>query len=132
VRAADAEIEATLSAVPPERRKLVTNHEALDYFAARYGFDVIGTAIPSLSTAAESSAAKLAALADEIDAQGVAAVFADVSSPDDLARALADEAGSHVEVVELLTETLAEPGEAGADYLDLLRLDARRVADALS
>jgi zinc/manganese transport system substrate-binding protein len=132
VRATDAEVEATLSVVPPERRKLVTNHEALSYLAARYDFEIVGAAIPSLSTAAESSAATLAALADAIVAQDVPAVFADVSSPDDLARALADEVGSDVEVVELLTETLAEPGEDGDDYLDLLRLDAQRIADALS
>jgi zinc/manganese transport system substrate-binding protein len=132
VRATDAEVDATLSVVPPERRKLVTNHEALAYLAARYGFEIVGTAIPSVSTAAESSAATLAALADTIEAERVPAIFADVSSPDDLARALADEVGSDVEVVDLLTETLAEPGQNGDDYLGMLRLDAQRIADALS
>jgi zinc/manganese transport system substrate-binding protein len=132
VRATDAEVEQILSAVPPERRKLVTNHEALAYFAARYGFEVVGTAIPSRSTAAESSAADLAALAEAIDANQVPAVFADVSAPDDLARALADEAQLDVQVVQLLTETLAAPGEEGDDYLGLLRVDARRIAEALT
>jgi zinc/manganese transport system substrate-binding protein len=132
VRATDAEVEQILSAVPPERRKLVTNHEALAYFAARYGFEVVGTAIPSRSTAAESSAADLAALAEAIDANQVPAVFADVSAPDDLARALADEAQLEVQVVQLLTETLAAPGEEGDDYLGLLQVDARRIAEALT
>jgi zinc/manganese transport system substrate-binding protein len=132
IRATDAAVEEILAAVPPDRRKLVTNHEALGYFAARYGFEVIGAAIPSTSTAAQSSAATLADLADAIEAEGVPAIFADVSSPDDLARALAAEVGDGVDVVALLTETLAPPGEDGDDYIGLLRLDARRIADALS
>ncbi len=132
IRAIDAEVEAILDAVPPERRKLVTNHESLGYYAARYGFEVIGAAIPSGSTAAQSSAATLADLADAIEAEGVPAIFADVSAPDDLAQALADEVSTDVEVVELLTETLAPEGEEGDDYVGLLRVDAHRIADALS
>jgi zinc/manganese transport system substrate-binding protein len=131
-RAAEyAEVERILSAVPPERRTLVTNHEALGQFAARYGFEVVGAAIPSLSTAAESSAADLAALAETLATHDVPVIFADVSAPDDLARALAAEAGADIDVVPLPTETLAEPGEDGDDYLGLLRLVARRIADAL-
>jgi zinc/manganese transport system substrate-binding protein len=131
IRTVDGEVERILSAVPPERRTLVTNHEALGYFAARYGFDVAGAAIPSLSTAAESSAADLAALADTLATHDVPVVFADVSAPDDLAQALAAESGTDVQVVPLLTETLAEQGDAGDDYLGLLRLVAQRIADAL-
>jgi zinc/manganese transport system substrate-binding protein len=129
--ATDAEVERILSAVPPERRTLVTNHEALGQFAARYGFEVVGAAIPSLSTAAESSAADLAALAETLATHDVPVIFADVSAPDYLARALAAEAGADIDVVPLPTETLAEPGEDGDDYLGLLRLVARRIADAL-
>jgi zinc/manganese transport system substrate-binding protein len=132
IRATDAAVEEILAAVPAERRKLVTNHETLGYFASRYGFEVIGAAIPSTSTAAQSSAATLADLADAVEAEGVPAIFADVSSPDDLARALAAEVGDGVDVVELVTETLAPAGEDGDDYLGLLQLDARRIADALS
>jgi zinc/manganese transport system substrate-binding protein len=132
IRAVDGEIEEMLSAVPESQRTLVTNHEALGYFANRYGFEVIGAAIPSRSTSAAASAADLAALAAAIEAHGVPAVFADTSEPDDLAEALAYEADTAVEVVPLLTETLADDGEEGDDYLGLLRVDARRIAEALS
>ena len=52
LEALDAEIEATLAAVPPERRVLVTNHEVFGYFADRYDFEVVGAVIPSLTTGA--------------------------------------------------------------------------------
>ena len=42
-----------LSAIPPDRRLLVTNHDALAYFADRYDFEIVGTVIPSSSTLGE-------------------------------------------------------------------------------
>ena len=53
LEAVDAEIAAKVDQLPAESRKLVTNHEALAYFADRYGFEVIGTVIPSPSSMAE-------------------------------------------------------------------------------
>ncbi len=45
--ALDTEIGDQLAGIPPERRVLVTNHDAFGYFADRYGFEIIGTVIPS-------------------------------------------------------------------------------------
>ncbi len=45
----DAWIKNQVSIIPPAQRLLVTNHETLGYFAARYGFQVVGSLIPSLS-----------------------------------------------------------------------------------
>ncbi len=126
----DAEMAETLAVVPSERRILVTNHESFSYFAARYGFEVLGTVIPSGSPLAEPSARSLQALADQIDKAGVPAIFAETSSPARLARALAAE-GAQIEVVELYTESLGPAGSAGATYLDMMLTDARRIAAAL-
>jgi zinc/manganese transport system substrate-binding protein len=131
LRALDAEIEALLDPVPAARRVLVTNHEVLGYFADRYGFEVVGTVIPSSTTGAEPSAADVEALAEVIDEQRVPAIFGETSSPSRLARALADAAGDDVEVVTLFTESLGEPGSGAETYLDLLRTDATRIAEAL-
>jgi len=125
-----AEVEQILTGIPAEQRVLVTNHDVFGYFAARYGFEVLGTIIPGGTTLAEPSAAELAELADEIAARGVPAIFAETSSPARLADALAAE-GVDVEVVELYTESLGEPGSDGATYVDLVRTNARRIADAL-
>ena len=126
----DREVAATLDAVPADRRTLVTNHEVFAYFAERYGFEVLGAVVPGGSTLAEPSAADLTDLAAAIDAADVPAVFAETSSPARVAEALAAE-GTDVEVVELYSEALGEAGSDGATYLDMVRANARRIAEAL-
>lgn len=131
LRALDAEIETTLSAIEPDRRVLITNHEVFGYFAERYDFEVIGAVIPGRSTADAASARDLAELAEVVEAEQVPAIFADTSSTDGLARALADEVAG-VEVVGLYSESLGEPGSDGATYIEMMRTNAQRIADALS
>lgn len=126
----DQEVATILDRVPDDRRILVTNHEVFGYFADRYGFEVLGAVIPGGSTLAEPSAAELATLAAEIAAADVPAVFAETSSPSRLADALAAE-GADVEVVELYSESLGPAGSDGATYLDMVRTNAERIADAL-
>lgn len=131
LRSLDSEVETILAPIPADRRILVTNHDALGYFADRYGFRVLGTIIPSLSTLAEPSAADLADLAHAIDQAGVPAIFADTSSPGRLADALAGE-GHDVKVVELFVESLGKPGSGGATYQEMVRTNAERIAAALA
>lgn len=126
----DAEVADLLAGVPAERRTLVTNHEVFGYFADRYGFDVLGAVIPGGSTLAEPSAAELADLAALVEQAGVPAIFAETSSPTRLAEALATE-GPDVEVVELYSESLGEPGSGAATYLEMVRTNAERIAAAL-
>ncbi len=131
LRALDAEVEATLAAVPPERRTLVTNHEVLGYFADRYGFAVVGAVIPATTTQAAASAGEIDALARTITETGVPAVFTDTSATGDLADALAEEVGD-VEVVALHTESLGEPGSGADTYAGMIRTNATRIAGALA
>ena len=126
----DSEVERTLSAVPPDRRTLVTNHEVFGYFADRYDFDVVGAVIPAGTTQAEPSAAQLDELAHTIDEQNVPAIFVETSSPTRLADALADEVGD-VEVVELFSESLGDEGSDGETYADMMHTNAERIAEAL-
>jgi len=128
----DAEIATILTAVAPEDRKLVTNHDALGYFAARYDFEVIGVVIPGGSTLGEPSSAELAALIEEIEHEGVGAIFAETTSPTALAEAVAAEAGADVVVIELFTGSLGESGSGAETLLDMLLSNARLIADGLS
>jgi len=130
LEALDAEVEALLAAVPAERRVLVTNHDAFGYFADRYGLEVVGTVIPSGSTSDGAAAGDLAELAEVVRAEAVPAIFTENVSSDDLARTLADEVGGAVEVVELLTDSLGE--DEGRTYVELVRTNAERIADALA
>jgi ABC-type Zn uptake system ZnuABC Zn-binding protein ZnuA len=108
---------------------LVTNHEALGYFAARYGFTVVGTVLPSLSSDAGTSARDMAALIEQIKAVKAPAIFlGDVENPD-LADQIAQE--THIKVVsDLHLESLTDGGPA-ATYIDMMKYNVTRIVDAL-
>ena len=127
----DAELATRFARIPPERRKLVTNHHVFGYLAQRYGFEVIGAVIPSGTTLASPSASDLESLATAVRAAGVPAVFADSSQPDRLARVLAERAGVHVAVVPLYSESLTRDGGGAATYLEMMRANADAIARAL-
>ena len=128
--ALDAEVTETLSGLSDEQRVLITNHEVFGYFAEQYDFEVVGTVIPSGSTLDGASGGDLAELAEEIEHEGVAAIFSDVSASDQLISALAGEVGD-VDVVELYTESLGEEGSEGATYIGMVRTNANRISAAL-
>ncbi len=110
---------------------LVTNHEVFGYFADRYGFELVGAVIPGGGTNDSVSAGELAALAELIEAEGVPAIFADTSSPDELVQTLADEVGN-IAVVELYSESLGGPDSEGATYLAMVRTNGERISEALA
>ena len=128
----DAEVRDLLAAIPDDRRELVTNHEVFGYFAARYDLEVVGTVVPGVTGLAETSPSALDDLVDTIIDRDVPAVFADSTSSTDLADALADEVGRPVQVVELFTESLGEPGSGGETYAAMMRTNATRIRDALA
>ncbi len=132
LRALDAEVEDLLAGIDDDRRVLVTNHEVFGYFADRYGFEVIGTVIPSITTGGDASSADVEALAELIAAEDVPAIFGESSNSAQVAEALAESIGGHVEVVELFTESLGEDGTGAETYIGLIRTDAELIADALS
>ncbi|MDP6341788.1 MAG: metal ABC transporter substrate-binding protein [Acidimicrobiales bacterium] len=130
LQALDSEVEETLSAISSGERLLVTNHTVFAYFADRYSFTVLGEIIPSSSTLASASAQQLASLAEEIKENQVKAIFADASSSDALAQTLSDEVND-VEVINLYTESLGDPGSSGDSYIDMIRFNAEAIASAL-
>ena len=58
--ALDRDIQTQVQSIPAACRKLVTNHEVLGYFADAYGFELVGSVIPSTVTDAQPSAADVA------------------------------------------------------------------------
>jgi zinc/manganese transport system substrate-binding protein len=129
ILAAHEEIVSILTRI--ENRKMVTNHEASGYFAARYDFEVIGVVIPGGSTLAEPSPAEIADLVDVIRTQGVRAIFAENTNPALLAEAVAAELGEEVAVVELFSDSIGPLGSPAGTYLGMIEENARRVAEAL-
>jgi zinc/manganese transport system substrate-binding protein len=130
--ALEDEMATSLGAVPAEHRALVTNHHVFGYLARRFDVTLLGAVIPGGTTLAAPSPADLQELVDAIDQAGVRTIFAESSSPDRLVQVLADEADREVDVVELITESLAAPGEPGDTYLDMMRVNTTRISDGLS
>jgi ABC-type Zn uptake system ZnuABC Zn-binding protein ZnuA len=126
----DAYIKDQTAKVPTERRKLVTDHEALEYFAARYGFEVVGAVIPGYSTLAEPSAANLTDLISKIRAEKVPAVFVGSTANPKAADVVAQETGA--KVLSLYSEALGLPGSGADTYLGMMRYDTDTIVEGLS
>ena len=131
IRAGEARVRAILDTVPPADRVLVTDHDALGYFADAYGFRIAGAVTASGTTLAEPSSADLARLGDLLRAEGVRAIFANVSAPSALADAVAAEAGTNVAVVPLHVESIGAPGTPAGSYVGMMEENAKAIAGAL-
>lgn len=127
----DAEVESMLAGIPDDMRKLVTTHEALGYFADRYGFEVLGTALPGTSSLAAANPADLEDLAQRIAEAGIAAVFAEAEVSDADLQAVADRLGD-VRVVPLLTEALGPEGSDTGTYVEFMAVAAATIAGGLN
>jgi zinc/manganese transport system substrate-binding protein len=131
LRALDTEIERCMQRVPPEKRKLVTTHDALSYFAERYDVEVIGAVIPSLSTQAQPSARDVDELVDQIEDEGVEAIFPEAAVSQRLERAIARESGADVGA-ELWADSLGDEGSDAGTYVGAMRANARALAEGMS
>jgi zinc/manganese transport system substrate-binding protein len=124
------EVTGILAVIPEERRKLVTNHDSLGYLADRYGFAIVGVAIPGGSTLASPSSAQIASLVTAIRQAQVTVLFAETTNPSSLLEAIAGEIDG-VQVVEILSGSLAAPGEPGDTLAGMLVHNAEIIASAL-
>ncbi|WP_419839897.1 metal ABC transporter solute-binding protein, Zn/Mn family [Candidatus Poriferisodalis sp.] len=124
------ETQDIVADLEPSHRVLVTNHDALGYFADRYGFRVVGSVIPAATTAAEASIAHLEALAEIIEHEGVAAIFSETTHSTETAEQLAAEIGD-VQVVSLDTGSLGPAGSPSDTYIGLLTSNTAAIVAAL-
>jgi zinc/manganese transport system substrate-binding protein len=127
----DREVAACIDKVPPAQRTLVTTHDALGYYAARYGIDVVGTVIPSLSTEAQPSAGDTAELIRTIEATGVKAIFAESSVNPKVEAAIARETGAKVGR-PLWADSLGPEGSDGATYVQSIESNTQAMVDGFT
>jgi zinc/manganese transport system substrate-binding protein len=127
LRALDAGIQKCFASIPAGERKLVTSHDAFNYFAHRYGVRVIGAIIPSQSTQAQPSAGDVARLAKQVRAQHVRAIFLERSVNPKLGEAVARQTGT-IGSLELYGDTLGPAGSPGATYIGMEKANADAMA----
>ncbi len=130
LQALDEWIFTQVSALPLERRKLVTNHDTFAYFAQRYGFEVLGAILPTSTEGASPSAQTLAALVEAVKAAGVPAVFSENVGASGLLNQVASEAGVRL-VATLFTDALGPAGSGGETYVDMMRSNVTTIVAAL-
>jgi ABC-type Zn uptake system ZnuABC Zn-binding protein ZnuA len=131
LRALDRAVATCIDKIPPAQRKLVTTHDALGYYADRYGLEIVGAVIPSLSTQAQASAGEVDQLVDTIRREGVKAIFAESSVNPKLEQQIADQSGATVGKA-LWADTLGPAGSDGDTYLKSIASNTRAIAQGLS
>lgn len=126
----DAWIRSEVERIPSENRELVTDHDNLGYFAARYGFTLVGAVIPAYSTLAQPSAQEIAKLEQTIARYDVPALFVGVAVNPVLSQRIAQDMG--VDLVPLYTDSLSAPGGPAATYLEMMRYTVSAMVEALT
>lgn len=127
----DSAIAACMDEVPAADQKLVTSHDALGYFAERYGIEVVGSTIPALTTQAQPSAGETTQLIDLIREEDVNAVFPELGVSAKLEQVVADESGAEIGG-ELYADALGPEGSGGDSYLGMIASNAETMAEGFS
>ncbi len=126
-----ASITACIEKIPSADRKLVTDHDAFNYFATAFGIELIGAIIPSQATQAAPSAGDLAQLSKLIESENVKAVFPESSLSPKLADAIAQQTGATSKYT-LYADTLGAAGSTATTYLTMMAANADAVVRGLS
>lgn len=127
--ALENEVKATIAAIPAERRKIITTHDAFGYFGAAYGMQFI--APQGVSTESEVSARDVAKIIRQIKAQKIPAVFMENIADPRLMQRIASESGARIGG-KLYSDALSEAGGQAATYLDMMRNNLKEFRSALT
>ena len=101
----DTWIKAQIATIPAEKRKLVTTHDALSYYADAYGLEMVG-ALQGVTTEEQPTAARIAELSSEIKTAGVPTIFAETTTNPKLMETVAREANVQISDNELYSDEL--------------------------
>jgi zinc/manganese transport system substrate-binding protein/manganese/iron transport system substrate-binding protein len=134
LRRLDASIGSRLAQIPGERT-LVTDHQVLGWYAARYGLVIAGTVLPGSSTSREASIRQTADLVELLRRERVRSVLIGSTAGrglENLAVAVAEELKEDVQILEILTGSLAQTGRPGDTYLRYMEYNTQQILRALS
>ncbi len=129
-----AEVRALAETVPPEKRVLITAHDAFLYFGRAYGFEVRG--LQGISTVSEAGAADVNDLAAYIAEEEIPAVFVESSVPQQTIHAVQEAVrarGFDVEIGgELFSDAMGDPGTPEGTYPGMVRHNVETIVEALN
>ncbi len=125
----DRDVREAVTKIPPERRSVISTHDAFGYFAAAYGVKFI--APQGVSTESEPSARDIAAIITQVKKQKIPAVFLENVSDSRLMQRIASETGAKIGGTLYSDSLTAEKGPAPT-YIDMVRHNIRTLTSALS
>ena len=128
IEALDEWARRLFAAVPPARRRIVTAHDSLGYFARAFGLEILP--LRGLDTRAEPDARHVAKIIEELQAARASALFAESVTDSRLLTQLSRDTGA-VLGKPLLTDSLAASGAPGSTYLGMLRENTLRILEAI-
>ncbi|HEY4345784.1 MAG TPA: metal ABC transporter substrate-binding protein [Parvibaculum sp.] len=117
-----------MSAVPAEKRKVITTHDAFGYFGAAYGVTFL--APEGLSTDAEPSAGALAALTDQIKRENIKALFIENMTDPRLMKTISKETGAEMGG-ELYSDALSKPEGPAPTYPSMFENNVPKLVAAM-
>ncbi len=129
ITALETEISLAVAALPPERRVVVTSHDAFGYFARDHGLEFL--APQGVSTEAEASAQDVAALITQIRERQVPAIFIETIADPRLLQQIERETGATIGGA-LYSDALSGADGPAPSYLDMMRHNMRMLSEALS
>jgi zinc/manganese transport system substrate-binding protein len=127
--ALDREVREQIGKLPPERRKVISTHDAFGYFADAYGVTFI--APQGVSTDSEATARDVARIIGQIKAQKIPAVFLENVSDPRLMRRIAQESGARVGGT-LYSDSLTDEKGPAPTYIDMIHYNIKALAGALA
>jgi len=127
--AMEANVKAAVAKMPPERRKIITTHDAFGYFGSAYGMEFI--APEGVSTESEASAQDVAKIITQIKKEHIPAVFLENVTDSRLLDQIASEPGAKIGGT-LYSDALSAPDGPAGNYLDMFRNNIDMLSTALS
>jgi zinc/manganese transport system substrate-binding protein len=124
----DAEVRAAVEKIPPERRKVISTHNAFGYFAEAYGIEFIAPL--GVSTETEPSARDVAGIIGQIKRAKIPAVFLENMSDDRLIGRIAAETGAKVGGT-LFSDALTDEKGDAPTYIAMVKHNIRALTSAL-
>jgi manganese/iron transport system substrate-binding protein len=126
----DTWIKQQIATIPPDKRKLVTTHDAFQYYGRGYGITIAGTLI-GISTEEQPSAQTVQRLVESIKKIGVPAIFAETTINPTLIKTVAQEAGVKLAPNKLYSDSIGAKGSDGDTYIKMMEANTRSIVEAL-
>ncbi|OHV87860.1 zinc ABC transporter substrate-binding protein AztC [Mesorhizobium sp. ORS 3428] len=126
--ALEGEVKVAIQSIPPEKRVVITSHDAFGYFEHEYGLTFL--APQGIATDSEPSAADVARLVEQVKQDKAAAIFIENITNPRLIEQIAGETGIKVGGT-LYSDALSGSDGPASTYIDMMRNNITQIKGAI-